>query len=75
MTIETKFDIGDTIWFMQHNKPRKSEVTSISTRTKAVGKATTVLYTPVNNTDVAEYQVYATQKELIESLYKEDKGC
>lgn len=77
MKIETKFSIGDTVWFMKDNKPRSFTVNSINVNiydtptgcNYGVERIKSVRYS-----DFGEHQTqfesdcFATKEELIASL-------
>lgn len=69
MEIRTKFNIGDTIYFMYDNKVCNSSVCSVSVW---VGRESTdIKYYVDRDKDrisITENKVYATKEELIASL-------
>lgn len=74
MTIETKYDVKDIVWFMHNNKIEASPVRKI-VFTKKVGLWGTVTSTIYNlalctvaNIDFMEDELFATKEELLKSL-------
>ena len=71
MEIKTKFTIGNDVWFMDDNQPRKAEITQI---TIEVGKDNIMIlyhYQTLTDNIVNERRCYATKKELVESFLTE----
>lgn len=76
MDIKTKFEVGQDIWFMADNQPRKAEVTKISidvvpNRFTVVGVLISYHYWGYIDRIVNENRCYGSKKELIESFLKE----
>lgn len=63
MTIETKFNIGDEVWFIKKAKAIKGEVVNVYPS----GLAIAISDKEVNH--VWKNQAYKTKEELIESLF------
>ena len=70
MKIETKYDIGDEVWFMYHSEPTKGIVGRIDTT--HIGSFSHILYylkfgqyEPVIR---KECHLYPTKEELLKSL-------
>ena len=72
MKIETKYDIGQEVWFMFANKPRTAKVIRIGIQCRT--ECTVVLYEiKPNNYDVKpfkveEFDIYLSKEELLKSL-------
>lgn len=77
-TIHTKFEVGQTVWFMNQNRAASAEVTRIqvhvSPRIGPGATATTISYT-VKSTAIegtpwfmAEHELFATKADLVASL-------
>jgi len=66
MTIETKFNIGDEVWFMHNNKPLKVNirVVNFSFETKASIK---YLVSSKNQKINDEYSIFVWEKDLFPS--------
>lgn len=76
MEIKTKFEIGQDIWFMEDNQPRKAEVTKISIDIRPnqytiVGVLILYHYGGYIEKIVNENRCYSSKKELVESFLKE----
>lgn len=69
MEVKTKFNIGDTIYFMYDNKVCKSSVRSVSVW---IGKESTDIKYYIDwdkgRIPITEGESYATKEELIASL-------
>lgn len=67
INIETKFNIGDTIYYLGSKKVQKAVVSSISVLTSK--EKTTILYPFIKPLiSIAEEECYATQEELIAAI-------
>lgn len=71
MTIETKFNIGDEVWFMKENKPTKKvvdfiEIITASTTSKSFIQYGLKMEGVVER--VAEKYLFSTKEELLKSL-------
>lgn len=63
MKIETKYNLGDWVWFMYRNKPRRAQIVGICIRPN-----TLIFYRfRVGVIEISKRQkdVYATQEELL----------
>lgn len=63
MKIETKFNLGDWVWFMYRHKPRRAQIVGICIRPN-----TLIFYRfRVGVIEISKRQkdVYATQEELL----------
>lgn len=63
MKIETKYNLGDWVWFMYRNKPYRAQVVGICIRPK-----TRIFYRfRVGLIEISKLQekIYATQEELL----------
>lgn len=69
MKIETRFNVGDAVWFMQNNKPDTSKVIAIKVE---ANRSITAVHCVIDYYGVEEsmYEKYlfATKEELIASL-------
>ena len=71
MTIETKFNIGDEVWFMKENKPTKKvvdfiEIITASTTSKSFIQYGLKMEGVVER--VTEKYLFPTKEELLKSL-------
>ena len=71
MTIETKFNIGDEVWFMKENKPTKKvvdfiEIIAASTTSKSFIQYGLKMEVVVER--VTEKYLFSTKEELLKSL-------
>lgn len=74
MIIQTKFDIGDKVYFLHENKVNYKVIEKVSTF-KCADKSTTVLYELSGIVDRGNFplkfdeaEVFGTKEELINSL-------
>lgn len=64
MTIETKYNIGDEVWFIDgHNRPRRDRVASIR-----IMSDLSILYYLKVSLSREEDELFSTKEELIKSL-------
>ena len=77
MNINTKFNAGETIWFMRCNQIVSSKAGSISILTNgyAAAPATEIKYYTIFNIGLGQYaesikesELFATKEELVKSL-------
>ena len=77
MTIETKYNIGDEVWLMYHNKAVRTKTESVkikkyARRTMGMKIETCITYdvaTPDDSTiEVIEESLFPTKEELLKSL-------
>ena len=69
MTVETKFNIRDTVWYIYNNKICSSMISSIRVGIKEYG--TSVIYcvpTLNGSIDLEEKLIFSSKEELIKSL-------
>lgn len=72
MKIETKYNLGQEVWFMFDNKPRTAKVLKIGVQCR--NEFTVILYEiKLNNYDVKPFKVeecdiYLSKEELLKSL-------
>ena len=70
MTIETKYNIGDEVWFLSYNSPRKARMCGMSIYVQNSSEIT-ILYS-LNEKDVywhkREQDLFPTKGELLKSL-------
>lgn len=64
MTIETKYNIGDEVWFIDgHNRPRRDRVTSIR-----IMHDLSIMYYFEVSLSRDEEELFPTKEELLKSL-------
>lgn len=72
MTIETKYNIGDEVWFMQDNKVCSDTITAIHTyRTETISNITYGFGKSIRSQIIAvinEQDLFPTKEELLKSL-------
>lgn len=71
MTIETKFNIGDEVWFMKENKPTKKVVDFIEIITASATSKSFIQYGLKMEgvvERVTEKNLFSTKEELLKSL-------
>ena len=75
MTIETKFSIGDMVWFMWCNKAIQREIASVDVRVDGEEQYETYEIVGLEDDDDALYDcsfelddIYQTKQELLDSL-------
>lgn len=72
MDIKTKFNIGDTVYHMFHDKIRESQIDAI--RIRATTKGNPIITYEMNIVNdygyetIGELNIFATKEELIKSL-------
>jgi hypothetical protein len=70
MTIETKYNIGDEVWFLSYHSPRKARIYGMSIYVSNSGKVS-LLYS-ITEKDVywlkREKDLFSTKEELLNSL-------
>jgi len=66
MTIETKFDINDRVWFIAEGKAKHTTVIGINVICRA--KRTEILYTYDGLAAANENRVFGSKQELLDSL-------
>lgn len=64
MTIETKWDIGDAVWFLEDYKVRRSKISGVNIQ-KLGRAAAHVAYKFIDAAPKMERQVFGTKEELI----------
>ena len=76
MTIETKFNLKDEVWFMKSNKPIKVTISAIETFNVGTNQDH-IMYnakdfnnpvTWLDHTNLHECTLYSTKEELLASL-------
>lgn len=68
MKTETKFNIGQEVWFFHFGyKPFRDTITHKTLVAIGNGKDV-VIYRTKNFTNLAEYELFATKEELLKSL-------
>lgn len=74
MTIETKYDIGDTVFYMDDNKVKSNKIDTITierTTPKSIKGSVCsnyIRYCGVGKFIKEEEEVFATKEELLKSL-------
>lgn len=70
MTIETKYNIGDEIWFMKDNRPVQTLIIDIRIYVayKGNGQSITDITYGTDSCEKHQDEVYTSKKELLESL-------
>lgn len=75
MTIETKYNIGDEVWFIKDNKVQSLKITQLNVlmsllpKTDGYGcKINQVVDYSNGKTVLAEYECFPTKEELLKSL-------
>ena len=66
MTVETKFNIGDEVWFMYKLKPICERVTSLTIYT--CNKLVIEYFFEVPFVFIREEKLFSTKQELLDSL-------
>ena len=70
MKIETKYNIGDEVWFLSYNSPRKARICVMSIYVQNSSEIT-ILYS-LNEKELYwhknEQDLFATKEELLKSL-------
>ena len=67
MTIETKYNRWDMVWYLDASKVRRNQITSIYVSAYEDGEIMWIRY-KVDGTVYSEEELFATKKELIASL-------
>ena len=72
MKIETKFNIGDRVWFMYLNKPVQVTVSAITIFTTSTGQLP-IRYSSIDHfcENILEVKLFGSKAELIDSLFKD----
>ena len=70
MTIETKYNIGDEVWFMNEGEPTSEKIVRIDVEQYEQKQFVeyTVVLSDVILTSFYEQEVFPTKEELIKSL-------
>lgn len=72
MNIETKFDVGDTVWIMEDNKPTEKAISKImvfAVLNSFFGEDIELSYRLLmTKTPAKEHQLFATKDELLDSF-------
>ena len=76
MTIETKYSLGDEVWYMENNEAKKSRVEYIYTNTHTsiqhgVPPTTNIsasYHLTGRNVIISEDDLFSTKEELLKSL-------
>ena len=67
MVVESKFNIGDDVWFIRGNQATCCDVTGVGIFVEG-NKEPKITYTVHYDHDYDESQVFATKEELLKSL-------
>ena len=67
MTIETKFNIGDEVWFMYENRPMSMRVMHIELYISC-NKVKRQYIDKYGSYRVSEHKLFRTKQELLDSL-------
>lgn len=67
MTINTKFDIGESVWVIQHKKAVQQTICGIYYENEH-NYSPRVFYGVTNNGRLLEHDIFKTKEELIASL-------
>ena len=67
MTVNTKFNIGDQVWYMSDNRPNESDITGLSISINESGRPT-IEYTLHFNEKIGEAYLFSSKEELIAAL-------
>ena len=67
MTIETKYNIGDEVWYKGFEEPFQDEISNIHINIDCL-KNTYIYYEFFDGTIKEEYQLFPTKEELLKSL-------
>ncbi len=71
MKIETKYNIGDELFYMKDNKIHHSYVWAVKYEETMIGagqRVTTIIYNINSSGDYKENELFLTKEELIKSL-------
>lgn len=69
MTIETKFNVGDEVYFMKDNRVKRGKVQSIILPTIESSAMPQIKYTLLSETTYEyEHLLFKTKEELLQSL-------
>ena len=67
MEVNTKYDIGDTVWFILQNKAHHGEITGYNVTVDETMNIV-VIYTIHHDNKRPENKVFKTKEELLKSL-------
>ena len=70
MTIETKYNIGDEVWFLSYNSPRKARICGMSIYVQNSGEIVLIYSLTEKNLywHKNEQDLFPTKEELLKSL-------
>jgi hypothetical protein len=68
MKIETKYDIGQEVWFLYYGKIFKDIITHRMTIAIGNQRDNVVIYRSRNFNNLAEYELFPTKEELLKNL-------
>lgn len=68
MKIETKYDIGQEVWFFYYGKIFKDIITHRMTIAVGNQRDDVAIYRTRNFNNLTEYELFPTKEELIKSL-------
>lgn len=66
-SVNTRFDVGDKVWYISDNKVKETDVTGVSITVDS-DENISVEYTLHFNDKISEKLVYSSKEELISSL-------
>ena len=67
MEVQSKYKIGDYVWYINENRVLKSDVTGVGILLEE-DKAPSITYTLHYDRDLDESKVFPTKEELLKSL-------
>ena len=67
MRIDTRWDIGDTVWFLEGYKAQSAKISGVNIQKLGAAKAH-VAYKFIDATPKMESQVFKTKEELIKYI-------
>lgn len=71
MTIETKFNIGDEVWYLYNNKVSSGKIETIRAKVSTIERFNFIHYYIISSTEsltLEEKSVFSSKEELIKSL-------
>jgi hypothetical protein len=68
MKIETKFSLGETVWFMKDNKAISGDIKGVNYTENTDRKITVSYYIASFPYVIYENRLFATKQELLDSL-------
>lgn len=69
MTVETKFNIGDEVWYLHNNKVCNRKVSAINIRiTECMVSIIYYISAPKESITLEEKSIFSSKEELLKSL-------